>query len=65
MPQPYNELSSDSVKRWTKELEAKGFIDEEAEGNEKLKELTFTNGLVLKINQLSKQVRKVSFAQRT
>ena len=57
LPKPYSHLKSDQIKRWNKEmLEGKVVgADNEAE-LELFKSVNFTNALVLKINQLAKQV---------
>ena len=65
LPKPYNRIRSDDVKRWDKELKESGTIDEKAEGNLIMKEMSFTNALVLKTNQLAKQVRSLYRLLRT
>ena len=57
LPKPYALLKSDQIKRWTKEMQEGKVIgaDNEAE-LEFFKSVHFTNALVLKMNQLAKQV---------
>ena len=56
LPKPYNIISSDDIKRWDREIRESGAIDEEAEINAIVPQMAFTNALVLKMNQLTKQV---------
>lgn len=60
LPKPYNTLKSDQIKRWNKEMLDGKVVgaDNEAE-LELFKSICFTNALVLKINQLAKQVGAV------
>ena len=57
LPKPYSHLKSDQIKRWNKEMIEGKVIgaDNEAE-KELFDSINFTNALVLKINQLAKQV---------
>lgn len=62
LPKPYNALKSDQIKRWNKELLEGKVVgaDNEAE-LELFKSVCFTNALVLKVNQLAKQVSDDGF----
>ena len=62
LPKPYSGLKSDQIKRWNKEMLDGKVIgaDNEAE-LELFKTIFFTNALVLKTNQLAKQVRDLIF----
>ena len=57
LPKPYCNLKSDQIKKWNKELIEGNTVgaDNEAE-LELFKTILFTNALVLKTNQLAKQV---------
>ena len=54
LPKPYNNLKSDSIKKWTKLLMAGKPIDEEEHPT--FSEIRFSNALILKVNQQCKQV---------
>lgn len=56
LPKPYNNLKSDMIKRWVKDLHSHrkpGAEDEEEEAF--FKSIQFSHALVLKVNQLCKQ----------
>ena len=53
---PYNQIKSDDVKRWKKKKEQNDDGTANKEGDI-LETIAFTNALVLKVNQLSKQVK--------
>jgi hypothetical protein len=58
LPKPYSHLKSDQIKRWNKEmLEGKVIGADNETELELFKSVNFTNALVLKINQLAKQVK--------
>ena len=59
LPFPYNTIKSDDLKYWCKELAATKKLDVEADRNQLVKDLAFTNAMVLKMNQIAKQVRHV------
>ena len=57
LPKPYSHLKSDQIKRWNKQLIEGEVIGADNEAEQELfKCVSFTNALVLKINQLAKQV---------
>ena len=43
--------------RWDREIRATGKVDESRAENAVVREMAFTNALVLKMSQLAKQVR--------
>ena len=57
LPKPYDNIKSDIVKKWLKVLNAGGTIDVEEYPH--FKKIKFSNALILKVNQLCKQVRTV------
>ena len=56
LPKPYNNLKSDVLRKWLKELNAGNQVDIEVYPN--FKQIRFSNALILKTNQLLKQVIK-------
>ena len=54
LPKPYDNVKSDIIKKWLKEIDAGNPIDEEAHPT--YSQLRFCNALIQKVNQLSKQV---------
>ena len=64
VPKPYCNLKSDQIKKWNKELIEKRVIGADNEAEQELfNSIKFTNALVLKVNQLAKQVSQTDFIQ--
>lgn len=52
-------MKSDDVKRWENEIAKNGKLaDPEAPENKLFSDIRFTNGLVLRLNQMTKQVKQ-------
>lgn len=59
LPAPYSLIRSDDMKRWDREIGQTTMIDESTAENAIVKDMAFTNALVLKMSQLAKQVQVV------
>ena len=64
VPKPYCNLKSDQIKKWNKEMIEKQVVGASNEAEQELfNSIKFTNALVLKVNQLAKQVSEKDFIQ--
>lgn len=56
LPKPYNAIKSDTVKRWNSHWEKGSSLENDEKDFQLFQMVEFTHALVLKVNQLSKQV---------
>ena len=57
LPKPYCYMKSDTIKRWNAHYEQGKSLEEDEKDYQLFKTVEFTHALILKVNQLSKQVR--------
>ena len=56
LPKPYSYMKSDTIKRWNAHYEQGKSLEEDEKDYQLFKAVEFTHALILKVNQLSKQV---------